>query len=74
MPPTLPKPGSVWLHKITKRLMRAAIVDQTAIIAHNCELAAREPSLPMVSWAGDPELFLRAFKEASPEMYPATHN
>jgi hypothetical protein len=74
MTSNLPTPGSVWLHKKTARLMRAVLVDSTEIIAHNCELAARTPGLPMASWSGTPDQFARAFIQQSPDLYPATAN
>lgn len=68
----LPLPGSVWLHKITSRLMRASISDESIVIAHNCEAAMQDPKIPMVSWSGTPETFARAFRPANPSNYPQT--
>jgi hypothetical protein len=72
MSPTLPAPGTIWKHKITSRLMRAVIVTETAITAHNCELAMRDHNIPMASWSGPPENFARAFTPASATAYPPT--
>ena len=66
----LPLPGSIWKHKISARIMRAVIADESQVIAHNCELAMTDGSLPMVSWSGTPDTFARAFRPADPAKYP----
>lgn len=71
---SLPAPGTIWKHRPTNRLMRVVLTDEFSICAHNAELAAREPKLPMVSWLGDPDTFARAFRPADPDQYPPTAN
>lgn len=69
----LPYLGTVWTHKITKRLMRVG--DSTSpIVLHNCEIAMTDPHIPMCSWSGTLEEFDRAFRPASSANYPQTAN
>ena len=63
--------GTVWIHKITKRLMRACIMEETVVL-HNCEISMRDAGIPMCSWSGTFEEFTRAFRPASSAVYPPT--
>ena len=69
----LPAPGSVWKRKADNSQIRAVLVDEKEIVAHNCELCMVAPGM-MISWAGTPEEFFRRFVPGDPEAYPKTAN